>query len=120
MQEIQVQQVSGTVRQTIPTKNQQIDELIDIKNFPFNYLKQLEIYRRSKEDCPFNRGNWVIDITFKNGQINFVKLPLEMAEEAVNHYCEPLINKLEEWKSKNETNQHNYCGVYAAINRLRN
>lgn len=54
----------------------------------------ISVYPRAKEDCPFNRGNWIIDFKL-GGDVKFcLKLPIQMKEEEVLSWLKPLTDKL--------------------------
>ncbi len=53
----------------------------------------LNIYQRSPEDCPFGRGNWVIDLMDRHNMRGLsIKLPLKMTKAQVDAYCKPLLD----------------------------
>lgn len=83
--------VEGLSRSSIPEKGTTVLDDMDI-NVPF--IAFVDIYRRNKEDCPFNRGNWICDITFKDGELVCLKLPLEMPETDLLIYFKPIISHL--------------------------
>jgi hypothetical protein len=56
-------------------------------------IKYLSYYFRSPEDCPFGRGNWIIDLfSERDNQIPIIciKLPKEMTKEQVKQFIKPL------------------------------
>ncbi len=78
-----------------PKKGISIIEDCNMSLSDFEKIKKLliglEIYKRDKESCPFNRGNWVCDQYIGN-DIFCIKLPIEMHEEDVKTYFKPLID----------------------------
>ncbi len=84
-------EVPGFTRSEIPEGNETIandfnlDELLIIS-------KEISYYYRAPEDCPFNRGNWILDIEFKNGQLMCFKYPKEMTEEQFVAFIKPLLD----------------------------
>ena len=92
-------EVYGTNRESIPKENETIEEILKI-NDVLPLITDVVIYLRIPEQCPYNRGNWVIDLGFKNGEIFAIKLPKEMTEEQVVKYAKPLIDKLNEEEQK--------------------
>lgn len=92
---ISMQKIDCKVRHAIPPEDKDITEIIA---FPIEYLKiclsNIEIYLRSPEDCPYARGNWIIDLIFKDGRVLCIKLPKEMEKSDVLRYCAPLLEFL--------------------------
>lgn len=87
--EIYGKYVDCRVTDKIPADDVFIDEIVCMDKI--QGLSHVDIYLRNKIDCPFGRGNWIIDIIFKDGQIFSVKLPSQMTEERVKDYCKPLL-----------------------------
>ncbi len=86
--------VPGKARSTIPKEHETI---LDDFEFNLKKLKQicigLNIYQRSPEDCPFGRGNWVIDLMDRHNMRGLsIKLPLKMTKAQVDAYCKPLLD----------------------------
>ncbi len=92
--QILAQECEGIVIHDIP--NDKIDDWVNFSVLPFEHLSQVKVYKRPKEECPFNRGNWVCDIIFDDGKIIVIKLPLKMTQEQVDVFCEPLLKR---WKN---------------------
>jgi hypothetical protein len=74
-------------RNNVPDKHETIMEVID----KVDDVISIDIYLRESIDCPFGRGNWLIDVRFKDKSLVCIKLPKEMSQEAVNAYCQPLL-----------------------------
>lgn len=89
-----IKKVNSIVRHTIPSPDENISEILDIDEILIIGIKQIIIWPRGKEECPFGRGNWLIDIHFNNEEIYCIKLPLEMDEDKVLDFAKPLIEKL--------------------------
>lgn len=81
-------------RDEIPNENENIFSEVGgiIETFPA--IDNVNVYERSKEACPFARGNWLIDINYINGSTFCIKLPLKMSLKQVQHYCQPLLDLL--------------------------
>lgn len=92
--EIAIQKVDGIVIHDVPTDK--IDTWVNFDVLPFRHIQSIQVYSRSKEECPFNRGNWVVDIIFDDGRIMALKLPLKMSKKQVHIFCEPLMKR---WKN---------------------
>lgn len=73
-------------------KNLDITEVYNLDKFPIERAVGLYVYLRDERDCPFARGNWMIDIVFDDGEIQCIKLPKEITEEQVNKWLQPLID----------------------------
>lgn len=86
---ISAQEVECSVRHTVPKDGETIEEIINL-DVVLKEGHSVNWYRRPPEDCPFARGNKIIDIHFKNGSILCIKLPLETTDEQVKKYLEPL------------------------------
>ena len=89
-------------RDYIPKENETFrtdftDEFFSEENL--SKIQYVRVYYRSKEECPFNRGNVIIYIFFIDN-IQCIKLPLEMTEEHVNRYIQPLYDELNKLKMK--------------------
>jgi len=83
-------------RSSAPLPNETIKDDMDIEGL-LKLFKTYKVYSRSKEECPFHRGNWVIDFfTPDNSTIPgfCVKLPAYMTEEEVLKWLEPLKNRM--------------------------
>jgi hypothetical protein len=87
----------GITRKEIPEENETIadDLCLDsiINHFPFN---QVNIYIRSKEDCPFNLGNWIIAFIMEGFPVFILELPIEMSKDQVEKYIFPLKAMIKE------------------------
>lgn len=81
-------------RATVPPPETDIIEDVGFQPDVIGLIDRIDIYLRPKEKCPFNRGNWCIDICFNAGGILCVKLPKEMTREQVHKFCEPLKDKI--------------------------
>lgn len=96
---IEIQEVNGVTRQSIPKENETI--FTDFNQDLFKKAVDITCYYRPKEECPFNRGNWMIDIVTSNEmsfRIMCIRLPKEMTEDQVMKYSKPLIDYLESEK----------------------
>jgi hypothetical protein len=94
--EITYQEVQGFNRKDIPDENETVGDFLNLDELA-PLVHTVAIYERPKEACPLARGNWVIDIKLKYGQLICIKLPLTMTDEQVLRYADPLIkivNKL--------------------------
>lgn len=90
--------VDGRTLHSVPDENRDIREIIDFESEAFKKILGVSIYQRLPEDCPWARGNWMIDIQLSNGtrigQVFCLRLPLEMEEEAVVRFAKPLLDKI--------------------------
>jgi len=86
-----VTEVEGMVRSSIPTENENIVDDLGIDTDKLKeWCNSIANYKRSKEECPLGRGNWIIDF-MKDGVTMFcVKLPYEMTRAQIDKFCEPL------------------------------
>ncbi len=91
--------VDSINRKDIPKENETIEDDLEVDHI-VPHIKEMVVYFRDKESCPFNRGNWMIDILTYNNQLHCIKLPKEMSEKEVMRYLEPLKTKLESYKLK--------------------
>lgn len=90
--------VQSVNRTSIPKENETIsDDYYIEKMIPLIY--SVEVYMRDKKECPRNRGNWIIDIRFKEGDLFCIKLPIEMTEEHMTKWFAPMREKLEYYKN---------------------
>ncbi len=100
MSYLEVREYDCINRLGIPEKGITVIEDLKISNDRLNLLKEqltnIEIYKREKEDCPFNRGNWICDQYYGDNiygdNIFCIKLPIEMEEEDVMKFFKPLID----------------------------
>lgn len=66
-----------------------IDELMKITN-------SISYYFRDPNDCPFGRGNWILDLHLNDGQTWCFKYPIEMTIEHFLNYLKPLLDRFKE------------------------
>ncbi len=92
----EMRHVDVSVRNSIPKEDETIltDAHIDM-----DLIVRMDVYFRKPEDCPFNRGNWVIDIYSPYDQLFCLKLPKEMAKEQVLSYIKPITDELNKKKA---------------------
>lgn len=98
------QKVDACNRLEIPMENETIEtDFPELFTTPdvLESISCVKVYLRTKEECPFNRGNWIIDILFGNEFIQCLKLPLSMHKDSVLKYIEPLHVMLEKIKMSN-------------------
>jgi hypothetical protein len=88
-----IEEVRGYNCPNIPGDDETIDDHLEIDMLlPFVY--SVSYYRRNPEDCPLARGNWMVDIRLKDGQMMCYKYPIEMKEEKFVTFLRPLLEKL--------------------------
>jgi hypothetical protein len=79
-------------RKTMPKDGETIADDINFdKLLPI--MHSLSYYYRDPEACPFNHGNWILDIQFKDGDIYCFKYPKEMTRERFVEFIQPLLDK---------------------------
>lgn len=93
---MQIKGVDCLVRNTPLDKDENILDLLLLHDIE---VIAIEIHLRNKVDCPFNRGNWIIDLTFKDGSMVCLKLNKDISENDVMNYCKPLIDKIQRTKN---------------------
>ena len=74
-----------------PEDHETIADYMDIDEV-IKHAKDVIWYRREKRDCPFGRGNWIIDLPMKTGEMICAKYPLEMSHEQFLKFIKPLID----------------------------
>ncbi len=89
---ILVQEVNSKVRLEEPAPNDTISDEIDI-DLLIRLSRKIIYYFRSKQECPMNRGNWIIDAYLKNGTIECLKYPPTMTKERFEEFIKPLRDK---------------------------
>lgn len=89
---VQIQKVSCLVKNSIPDENTTIKDEIDLDSLIPN-VKSINYYERKAKDCPFARGNWILDLEFKKGGTLCFKFPLEMKKTAFVAYIQPVLDK---------------------------
>lgn len=89
-------------RHNFPEKGETIADDFDLDSI-VPLVAEVIIYSREKDVCPFERGNWIIDVEFLNKNIFCLKLPLKMTADEVMEWTKPLRDKLEEHKNKQES-----------------
>ncbi len=83
-------------RDSIPEEGETIsDDGIDVDSL-IKQTTYIEYYFRKPEECPFGRGNWIVDMHFKAGGILCFKYPKEMTEDRLLCFLKPLIDKAQE------------------------
>jgi len=90
---IGIVKVQAYNRDSIPEDNVTIADDLDLDKLCPN-IKSVEYYLRSKEDCPLGRGNWMLDITLKQGSLVAYKYPIEMLEEKFVKFIQPLLARV--------------------------
>lgn len=90
---IDILEVSGLVRTEVPGDGETIATDFDINQMAPD-IKEVCMYYRSKEDCPFGRGNLILDITHQDGGIFCIKFPFEMTEQHLMDYIKPLVDEI--------------------------
>lgn len=96
MIDFRIKKVESFNRKETPLPNETIyDDCI----FNLPNILSLDIYYRTPEQCPFNRGNWVTDIVYTDHTAIAFKLPKDMPREAVVAFYQPLINDLEKYRN---------------------
>lgn len=83
------------VKNEIFIKDEIIEDVISIDYLMLLFIRMIKVYYRSKEDCLFNRGNWIID--FFNMKDYFfdlcIKLLVEMSYEDILRYLKLFKDK---------------------------
>lgn len=69
-------------------------------NLLIQNVKSLTFYFRSPEECPFGRGNWILDIIDKNDALHCYKYPASMTKERFERFLKPLLDRLTTVKPK--------------------
>lgn len=88
-----VKKVYGFNHPNPPVENETIEDSLDIdKLIPI--IGSTSYYLRKPQDCPVGRGNWVLDIEDKDGQIYCFKYPKEMSEQRFVEFIQPLLSRL--------------------------
>jgi hypothetical protein len=91
--DISGKEVSCLNRLSVPKEGENILDDTNLRDF----IKEIEdyvVYFRDPIDCPFARGNWIIDIKFKDGEMFCMKLPKEMDVDQVMDWVRPLHEAL--------------------------
>jgi hypothetical protein len=91
---LRIENVKCLNRTTAPPDDANIIDDVGLSAEAISGIITITIYKRLPEDCPFARGNWMIDLKFKDGCTYCVKLPCSMSEEQVKKFCQPLIDIL--------------------------
>ena len=98
----ELRKIDCKVREAIPNENETI-----LSDYPIDKvipsIKEFSVYFREKKACPFNRGNWIIDIvinTSEGEKFYCIKLPSEMTEDSVKKYVEPLTILLQDYQKQ--------------------
>jgi hypothetical protein len=86
---IKLRKVDGMTRGSVPDEGVTIFDDFD---FDIDSIDYFDIYLREPQDCPFGRGNWLIDIYSKDDRLLCIRLPMEMSESQVFAYAKPLID----------------------------
>ncbi len=68
-----------------------IDEVLKIEQIKA-YVEKIQIYFRDETQCPFGRGNWIIDLYFKNGQMTCLKFSPDITENRFKEFVKPLTD----------------------------
>lgn len=88
---ISISPVDCLNRSSIPDKSEDIfTDFPDLRS-AVELISRVSCYPRSARDCPFGRGNFMIDIYDMDGNIRCIKLPKEMEESHFFDYVRPLM-----------------------------
>lgn len=98
---IEFKKVEGWTRNSIPNEDETFFTDFDKDKFSLGDITNFIIYQRDPRDCPLGEGNWILEFTFKDTSIYYIKLPYEMEEKAVMRFTKPLIDELQKRKIKN-------------------
>lgn len=82
-------------RKSIPNENDNVIDDLELSIEFVKEIRELNISHRQAHECPFNRGNWIADITLSNKELLCIKLPEEMTMDKVLKFFKPLIDLLE-------------------------
>ena len=94
-----IEEVECSNRKEIPLENETIADDFEIEKMaPF--IKQVSVYLRDSFECPFGRGNWMIDMRFLDGRLFSIKLPKQMKEDDIKKFVQPLIDILDKKNDK--------------------
>lgn len=88
---ITVKEIEGIVRNTPLNENETIVDLLYDIDKAVSDISYFEAYWRHKSECPFARGNLVIDITYKDDSIMCIKLLYETTPEQLCAFMHPLM-----------------------------
>lgn len=99
MIKIEGKQVGGITSHEIPDEDQTIDDAIHLHLIK-PHIDHIEYYQRNAEDCPWARGNWIIDIYLLDGNIFCIRLPLSLSIERIKRYLIPVQEYLNEQTQK--------------------
>jgi hypothetical protein len=85
--------VRGFNHSEMPDENETIEDSLDLdKLIPI--IHSASYYFRTPKDCPFGRGNWILDIRAKDGQMYCFKYPKEMTESRFIEFLKPLLSRM--------------------------
>jgi hypothetical protein len=100
---VKIQKVDGWHQDTIPEENETIEDSIYLDEL-MTVLKSVSFYLRPARDCPFGRGNWVVDLTLKDDNIICIKYPIEMTDTELRRFLKPLLDRLISHESNKDLN----------------
>lgn len=92
---LKIQQVDCQVREDIPPENETIEEDFHL-DILVSMIAEINWYFRLPEECPFNRGNWILDITLLDGTLKCFKFRKEMSEERFREFLKPLLDAVKQ------------------------
>jgi hypothetical protein len=94
-------------RRNVPRPDENIIDDVGLTEEAIKLIDHISIYKRNPEDCPFARGNWMIDMHAEDCHVLLcVKLPLEMSHDAVMHFCQPLLDRATSIETTGSHKQH--------------
>lgn len=88
---IQIQEVDCRVYKKELKDGETIDEILKLEQIKA-YTEKIQIYFRGETQCPFDRGNWIIDLYFKNGQMICLKFSPDIPENRFKEFVKPLTD----------------------------
>lgn len=88
---VKIKEVNAIKRDTIPAEGETIDQDIHVDQI-VKHCNGMNVYQRSKQECPFGRGNWIVDCVHDEEVILCLKLPLEMTKNQLDKFLKPLLD----------------------------
>lgn len=86
-------EVNGFTMKVMPKNNETIEDHMYIDALLENG-SSFTYYYREPHDCPFGKGNWILDMIGKDGEITCFRFPKQMTEKRFLKFLHPLLSRI--------------------------
>jgi hypothetical protein len=88
--EVTLEEVDGQTLRYMPSEGETIADYLNLDELN-KHMEAICVYQRSAEDCPWARGNWILDVRLKNDQLLCWRFPIEMSSKFAKKFFAPIV-----------------------------